>query len=106
MAKALAMNPMQQAQQARAQNAGARAAVVAAAQKLTQPLFSGTFVPANQNVVNIAPRNVGLLLGFYIYVQGSMAAASGTGTLTQFGPANMLSQIQFLDLQNYTRHQT
>lgn len=106
MAKAVAMNPMQQAQQARAQNAGARAAVVANAQKLTQPLFSGTFVPANQNVVNVAPRNVGLLLGFYIYVQGSLAAASGTGNLTQFGPANMLSQIQFLDLQNYTRHQT
>lgn len=106
MAKAVAVNPAQQAQQQRANNAAARAAVISSAQKLTQPLFSGSFVPANQNVVNITPRNVGLILGFYIYVQGQLAAASGTGTLTQWGPANMLSQIQFLDLQNYTRHQT
>lgn len=103
---ATALNPQQQAQQARAQNAAARQAVVSSAQKLTQPLFSASFVPANQNVVNVVPRNVGLILGFFIYVQGSLAAASGTGNLTQFGPANMLSQIQFLDLQNYTRHQT
>lgn len=101
-----AMNPMQQAQQARAQNAAARTAVVTSAQKLSQPLFSAAFTPANQNVVNIVPRNVGLILGFFIYVQGSLAAASGTGNISQFGPANMLSQIQFLDLQNYTRHQT
>lgn len=105
MAQAV-MNPVQQAQAARAQNAAARAAVVSSAQKLTQPLFSASFTPANQNVVNITPRNVGLILGFYVYVQGQMAAASGTGAITQFGPANMLSQIQFLDLQNYTRHQT
>lgn len=87
-------------------NAAARQAVINNAQKLTQPLFSGAYTVANQNVVNITPRNVGLILGFYIYASGNLAAASGTGTLTQYGPANMLSQIQYTDLQNYTRHQT
>lgn len=104
--QAQTMSPAQKAQAMRNQNAQARSIVVGNAQKLTQLLQSITVTPANTPIVNFTPRNVGLILGFFIYVQGGLNAASGTGTRSQWGAANMLSQIQFTDLQNYTRHQT
>lgn len=106
MQPALAPSPAQKAQAQRNQNIAARGIVVNNAQKITQLLQSQTVTPSATPIVNFTPRNVGLILGFFIYVQGNMAAASGTGTLTQMGAMNMLTQVQFTDLQNYTRHQT
>lgn len=106
MQPAPAMTKEQIAQAQRNQNIAARGIVVNNAQKITQLLASQTVTPAATPIVNFTPRNVGLILGFFIYCTGNMAAASGTGTRTQMGAMNFLTQIQFTDLQNYTRHQT
>lgn len=110
----MATNPVTQppggSQQSPAQqNAAARAAVLAASVNMTQRIFSSTFVPATAgNVLNIVPRNVGLIKGFYVKVSGSITAQGGSAatTATIFGTSNILSQIVFTDLNNYTRINT
>jgi P3 major capsid protein len=98
-------------------NAIARAAIKAKAIKMTQQIFSqtyGSFANTNnistvQPVVNIIPRNVGLITGFWIKVSAGInnqAGAGDTANVTDFGPANVLTQIQFNDLNNNTRIQT
>jgi hypothetical protein len=66
---------------------------------------------SGNNVVNIVPRLVGLIQGFWIEVTGTVtntnAGSSGTAlTRSDFGPANILSRIQFNDLSNFMRHNT
>lgn len=80
-----------------------RAAVVRQAIKIVQPLQSLSVNPANQAVVNFTPRNVGLIIGFLVQVSVQMLNASGTSSLTTFGPANLLSNITFNDFDNYQR---
>lgn len=92
----------------------ARAAIKARAVKMLQPIYNQTFTPAaGQNVsqlapvISINPRNIGLILGFWVRVTGNLANGSGQQVnLTDFGPANVLTQIQFNDLNNNTRIQT
>lgn len=100
MAQAAAANPY-------ALNAQARSIVLSNAVERIQSIYSGTVASASQSVLNIAPRNVGLIKGFFVDV--SMAVTNGatnTANLTKLGPANALSQIVFTDLQNNTRIQT
>ncbi|HMD54683.1 MAG TPA: hypothetical protein VKJ65_09060, partial [Phycisphaerae bacterium] len=61
-----------------------------------------------QPVINVIPRNVGLIKGFWVKLVCSILNPDGTDSsdLTDFGPANLLSQIQFNDLNNNTRIQT
>jgi hypothetical protein len=76
---------------------------------MVQAVFSTTVTPANNPVINIPPRNVGLIMGFWIKVTAVIHNATGGGTAiapTDFGIANLLSQIQFTDLNNLVRHQT
>lgn len=80
-----------------------RAAVVNNAIKIVQPLQSLTFAPGSQATFNFTPRNVGLTLGFIVMVSGNFVTASGTANRTQFGPANVLSNITFNDFNNYQR---
>lgn len=96
-------------------NAYARAAIKAKAIKMTQQIFSQTYgaaanttdVSASQPVINVIPRNVGLIKGFYVNMVAIVNNQSGeTATLTDIGPANLLQQIQFNDLNNNTRIQT
>lgn len=95
-------------------NAIARAAIKARAIKMTQQIFSQTFTPAaGQNVsqtqpqINVIPRNVGLILGFWVKVVANLHNGSAVQVnLTDFGPSNLFSQIQFNDLNNNTRIQT
>lgn len=90
-------------------NMAARNAVLAASVNMVQKIFSSTFVPANAgNVLNIVPRNVGLIKGFYVKVVATVSASGGSAaaTLSPFGAANILSQIVFTDLNNYTRINT
>lgn len=88
-------------------NAAARALVLANSVKRVQQISSITVSAASQSVVNIAPRNVGLILGFLVKVTAAVTnGATNTATLTKLGPANILSQIVFTDLQNNTRIQT
>lgn len=76
-----------------------------------QPLAPVSFNPANQQTVIIQPQNVGLVRGFLVKVQGTIAntnaGSSGAAlTRTQFGASNVLRNIQFTDTNNQVRHQT
>lgn len=96
-------------------NTIARAAIKQRAVKMEQVIYSQSFgAPANTTnvaaatpVVTVNPRNVGLIRGFWVHIQAVFNNTSGgTATLTDFGPMNLLSQIQFNDLNNNTRIQT
>jgi hypothetical protein len=97
------------AQQMQQQNFLARQAVIGNSIKMKQQIFSQAIDPTSQTVVNITGnsiRNVGLLLGFIVEVTGGVTNGAGTtATRTAFGNANMISQIRFDDLSNYTRIQ-
>lgn len=93
-------------QQAQAQNAQARSLIQAYGLEMCQQVYSAVVVPSSQNTINIAPRNVGLIRGFWIEVGARMSVASGTANLTDFGPANLLQQVAFYDLNNNLRINT
>jgi hypothetical protein len=102
-------NQQQMAMQAAQVNDLARRIVAAQAVPMTQQIFATTIVPANGNVVNIVPRNVGLICGFWAKVVSVISNTTGGGTAitpTDFGGINLLSQIQFTDLSNNVRIQT
>lgn len=83
--------------------------VTARALRMVQQVFSNTYTPSSQNVVNIIPRNVGLIMGFWLKVVSTISNTTGGSvaiTPTNFGAANLLSQIQFTDLNNLVRIQT
>ena len=87
-------------------NAQARQLIKSRAIKRTNQISSQTVVPANTPQLTINPQNVGLGLGFWVQVTMTVSNGSGVNlNLTDFGPANALSQIQFNDLQNTTRVQ-
>jgi hypothetical protein len=93
--------------QAQAQNTAAENLINLVSVERVQNISTQTVNPANQNVLNIQPRYVGLIKGFWVVVQASVTAAAGSAaTRTALGPANALSQIRFDDLQNNTRIQT
>lgn len=88
-------------------NALATQAILSQSLVRVQQIFNTTLDPANQQVVNVVPRNVGLILGFFVDVSLTLTNGSGgTATLTPFGAANALSKIQFTDFGNYLRHNT
>jgi hypothetical protein len=93
----------------------ARAAIKQRAVPMLQQIFSQTYgatantvdVSATQPVVNINPRNVGLIRGFWVKAVVVYNNQSGeTATVSDFGPDNIFTQIQFNDLNNNTRIQT
>ena len=96
-------------------NAMARSLIKAKAVPMLQQIFAATYgaptntvdVSSTQPVVNVIPRNVGLIRGFWVKTVVVYNNQSGeTATLSDFGPANILSQVQFNDLNNNTRIQT
>lgn len=87
-------------------NLQARRVVTTNSVKMKQQIFSQTVNPATQNVLNVQPRNVGIILGFIVEVTGGLTNGSAlTINRTNFGNANMVSSFQFQDLNNYTRIQ-
>jgi hypothetical protein len=96
------------AQQAMQANNLARALITGRSIKMTQQIYSNTVNPANTNILNIVPRNVGLILGFFVECNFALAdpGAGNSYTLSPFGPANVLQQIVFNDLNNNVRIQT
>jgi hypothetical protein len=74
--------------------------------EMLQQIFTTTVTPSSTPILNIQPRAVGLLRGFWIEVNAIMSVASGTANRTGFGPANLLSNIAFYDLNNNLRHNT
>lgn len=88
-------------------NAIARDAIRRRAIRMCQPIFSTNIVPANTPNVTVLPRNVGMLMGFWVQVVHTISNASDVAIeLTDFGPMNALSQCTFNDLQGNTRIQT
>jgi hypothetical protein len=82
-------------------------AVRSQAVQMTQNIFSQTVFPPSNPVLNIIPRAVGLIKRFYIEVVGTLNNTSGTvAQLTDFGLGNLISNVQFVDLNNNTRINT
>lgn len=89
-------------------NDQATALITTRAIRMQQQIFQTTVNPATQQVINVTPQNVGLVLGFLVEVNADLAdpGAGNSYALSPFGPANAFSQIQFNDLSNVTRIQT
>ncbi len=92
-------------------NRDARDIILATGVDRLQQIYNNAVNPTNQNILNIAPQNVGLIRGFLIKVSGTIAntnvGASGAAiTRTNFGASNMLKNIVFTDVNNQVRHQT
>lgn len=103
------MSASQQAAQLQQRNAQARAAVLRAAYPMLQQIYSNTFQPATQNVFSVPPQNVGLIRGFFIRLTATVtnpSSGSSTLSLTPMGPANLVQNFTFWDLQNYQRINT
>jgi hypothetical protein len=85
-----------------------RAAVLANSIEMIQQIFSQGITPANQTVINVPPRNVGLLKKFIIVISGTANNTDGANTanISDLGLSNLFSQIVFTDLNNNTRIQT
>ncbi len=89
-------------------NSAQRKAVLMQSVRMKQLISSQTINPAVSNVVNIVPRNVGLITRFILEVSGTVTDtdAINAAVLTDFGIANAITNIQFTDLQNNQRHNT
>lgn len=90
-------------------NQAARQAIIKGAIKKKIQIFSQTAAPSTfNNVINIGGNNVrmaGLLTKFIVEVTATFnLLASGTVVETQIGRANILSNVQFTDLQSNQRH--
>ena len=107
MATQAGSTQMSAAQKAATINQTARAAISANATKMQQLLLSTTINPATNPVLNVQPRNVGLILGFWVEVVHSVSNGSAVQIdVSDFGPLNSLAQIQLNDFNNTTRIQT
>jgi P3 major capsid protein len=103
-----APNAAQALANAQAANAAAnqliRAQAIEMYTQLAPVSLSATATNTGQ-VINVTPRNVGLLKGFYVeyaaQIKNTNAAAAITPTI--LGPLNLFSNIQFTDLQNNVR---
>jgi hypothetical protein len=92
--------------QIKAANLANRQAIVQSALRKQQQIFSQTFAPTSQTVLNIQPRYAGLILGFYVDVRATLTLGTNNGLRTQFGGSNFIQQVRFDDLSNNTRIQT
>jgi P3 major capsid protein len=103
------MTPAQQAAQVQAANMQARQMVVQQGYPMMQQIFNTLVQPAGQAIINVPPQNVGLIKGFLVKLQATITnpnAGSSTLALTPMGPANLVQNILFTDLQNYQRINT
>jgi hypothetical protein len=105
MATGTPASAQQLAQQAAQANAMNRQMVLASSIESLQNIYQASGLsPTTQGVLNIAPRNVGLIRGFYAHITVSgTTVASQTLTRTTLGPANCLSLVTFNDLSNQQR---
>jgi hypothetical protein len=104
-------NTPQTVEEAWQQNSFARAAILRSAVDNYQSIFTQTFDPTSQNVLNVTMRNVGLIKGLLVRVSGTLKnTTSGGGaavaTRSQIGAANLISQFVFNDYSNTVRVQT
>jgi hypothetical protein len=103
------MTLQQQQQLAIQNNAIARQLVSSKGLRMVQQVFTTTVTPANNPIINIQPRYVGLIMGFWVKVTASIHNTTGGGTAitpTNFGVANLVSNFQLTDLNNLVRINT
>jgi hypothetical protein len=88
-------------------NASQRAIVTGNAVRMTQKIFSGAVDPNANPTLNIAPRNVGLILGFIVKVTGGITNGAATvANRTGLGSSNAVKNFTFTDLNNIQRINT
>lgn len=89
------------------QNAAARRAILSVAQNMVQVVAQGTIANpgSSNNVVNLQARPVGFLKRFWLEITATIqnSDAANDVSLTPWGPANLLSNVTFLDLSNNNR---
>lgn len=90
------------------QNDLARQLILQQALERIQSVFSQSVNPANNNnVINVQPRNVGLIKGFIVDVNATVSnTGTATATLTSLGALCALSNVTYTDLDNNTRINT
>lgn len=94
-------------QQQQSYNNAARALIQQNAVPMILTLPSQAVNPANGNVLNFTPQNVGITKGFLVVVTATLAnTAAAALTLTGFGASNLVNQVTYTDLQNLNRVQT
>jgi hypothetical protein len=102
-------NGMQQQITPQQQNIIARQAVIRQSVDMILPIYNRTFTAANGEgpgtVINLPPRNVGLIKRFIVEVAGTITPA-GASTRTTVGGGNFFSQVVFTDLSNQQRIST
>jgi hypothetical protein len=89
-------------------NANARRAILGATVDTWQQIYAQGVIPANGNILNIAIRNVGLVKGFLVRIEGTIRNTDGakTATRSELGASNLISQFTFTDLSNTVRINT
>lgn len=98
-----------QAQRDAQNNAYARQLIVQNSVERIQQIYSTslTSLSSSNNVINVVPRNVGLIMGFFVDISLTFNVTSADSVgISPFGVANLLQQVIFNDLQNNTRIQT
>jgi hypothetical protein len=96
-------NALQQA------NMQARRQVLKQSFPMLQSIYNNTFQPASQASFQLPPQNVGLMRGLLLRMSATVtnpASGSSTLSLTPLGPANLVQNFVFTDLQNYQRINT
>jgi hypothetical protein len=87
-----------------------RQAVLRNSVEMTQQIFSTTIATltngGGNNIININPRNVGLVKRFIVEIAGTATAATSAGVATVYGLSKLLSNVQYIDLNNNTRINT
>lgn len=92
-------------------NLAARNLILARSQPMCQPLAPNVLTAAQiiggANIVNVLPRNVGLLKGFYVEVTGTLNnGGASTATRTGRGAYAAVQQFVYTDLQTNQRINT
>lgn len=89
-------------------NMQARALILGTAVYMRQQIFSNTVNPATAPIVQVNPRNVGLISGFLVEISGNISNTGMTTDLTRtgLGTYNILQNVIFSDLNNQQRINT
>lgn len=88
-------------------NAQQRAIVTKNSVPMLQAITSQTVFPASNPLFNYQPRAVGLIRRFIVEVTATITnSGSTTLSLTDFGLANLIKNVQYTDLNNYVRINT
>jgi P3 major capsid protein len=90
-------------------NMAQRQAVLRNSVEMTQQVqaisLAGPIIQGN-NVLNFTPRFVGLVKRFLLEITGTATANTATSTATVYGLSKLISNLQFIDLNNNVRINT